>query len=365
MNSTEINWQYFEDLARRLNEPKVGPRGVEGEEIQKIGSVANELAARQDWETLLRFARLFFPVIEGESISIDEVLHGLVEKAITAAENLNDVNTLAYLWYAEGHNLHRQGSHEAALAAFVRSYQDFDRAGDSLSAKKSYYMTALCLRALSRVEEAKAVLNQVLSETAPDDPWRANPLSIQGWIARDENQLGEAEQLLREALTFAASHSEDEILTASIYADLAEVVGLQGRATEAHQLFQNSLRILEKYEGLYNRQVARVKVKEAELELREANFDQAVRLLNQADTLISSYGVFRDLLWKIEMLKAMIFVRQKNYGAAMRKMRAAKDLYQEMGLPLEEFYKQIINRLKLGAGIKKPEEISSTPTSKD
>lgn len=354
MSEPVINWPFFEDLALRMNEPGKGPLSVPADEIDQIGSVGHRLADQKDWETLLRFASLFYPVVEGESISIYPVLHELVERAMAAAEALDRKQEFAYLWYVEGHNLHRQGYHARALEAFQKSYKFYSLAGQKLQARNSYYMTALCLRALSRVNEADAVLQKVLAETGVNDTWRANPLSILAWLARDANRLPDAEGLLREALNLSKQNLQDEILTASILADLAEVIGLQGRAPEAHHYFEESLTIIGKYQGLYNRQEARVKVKQAELEIREAKFENAHLLLNQADDFIRTNGVFRDMLWKIEMLQALLYMRQQDFGSAVRKMQSAKVIYEDMGLPPEEFLKQITNRLKLGAGFKKP-----------
>ena len=69
-----------------------------------------------------------------------------------------------------------------------------------------------------------------------------------------------------------------------------------------------------------------------------------------ADDLIA-YGAYKDQLWKIELLRAIIKFRQRNITGALRRIRSAKTIYEDLELPAAEFIRHTVNRLKLGSGL--------------
>ena len=350
MSSSSVNWDNLSTLAEELLRPGQGAGGAQLNDLEQISDALDILINENDLKGIIRLRELFTGLIARDSIGIHSVMQQLSDQALLAAERLGDKRELAHLYGANGHNLHRQGFHQRALEDFTRASRLYADIEDEWESLKNYYMTALCERALGHAPEAQQILENVLSRIAPDNPWRGNPLTVQSWLARDEGNLEKAEALLREALTLLPHTNDPDILVAGTLADLGEILGLQGRGDDAHSCFQQSLDLIQKYQGQYDRQEARTRLKLAELEMREGRYVDAIHNLAQADDLISAYGTYRDMLWKIEMLRAMVFFRQRKFGSAIRKLRVAKTVYEEMGLPPKEFMHQIVDRLKLGAG---------------
>ncbi len=83
---------------------------------------------------------------------------------------------------------------------FDESARNYWEIGEDFPALKSYYMTALCYRALGDRNKSKGILENVLNKTRPDDPWRANPLQVMAWLIQDEGKLADSEKLLRQTL---------------------------------------------------------------------------------------------------------------------------------------------------------------------
>jgi tetratricopeptide (TPR) repeat protein len=211
-------------------------------------------------------------------------------------------------------------------------------------------MMSLCQRALGNVADAKHILTTTIGQVDPDNTWLGNPLGVLGLIERDEGHLAEAETVFRRALALHRQASDSDMLMAGTLADLGEVLGLQGKNEEARERFEESLRLIRRYQGQFDRQEARTEMKFAELLIRERNYSGALALLDHADDLIS-YGTYKDQLWKIELLRAMIKFRQGNIGGALRRIRSAKAVYTELGLPPKGFIQHTLNRLKLRPGL--------------
>ena len=252
---------------------------------------------------------------------------------------------------ARGHNLHRQGFHEQAIAAFEESAINYQKSGDSFEALKNTFMTSLCYRALDDRTKAWSVLKDVLQQVEPDDLWRGNPLQVMAWLTQDEGDLPGTEKLLREVLALHEQSTKAESLIAGTLADLGEVVGLQGRVTEATQIFQRSLAIWDQQRGQYDRQEARTKLKYAELMIRQRQFDKALLLLAQADDKASGYGHYYDLMWRIELARTLIFVRMGRVRDAILKGQMVLRYRRILGLPNELLIKQLFQRFWAGTGL--------------
>lgn len=171
------------------------------------------------------------------------------------------------------------------------------------------------------------------------------------WLTQDEGQLAETEALLREAIALYRQTKGGEIQLAGALADLGEVVGLQGRPAEAQGLFAASLEILAQFQGQYDRQEARTRLKLAELLAREGDYAHTMELLNQADDRIRGYGHYYDLMWRIETLRAYTYLKQRRWGSAARKLRLALHYRRELGLSNSAFARQLVRRLTLGLGL--------------
>ncbi|MCI0397267.1 MAG: tetratricopeptide repeat protein [Chloroflexi bacterium] len=344
MNELVVEWTPLEALARRLAEPGVEPGSAPEEEWRPVAQALEAIVAAGEWPAVIRLRELFTPLLARDTVWGLELMQRLDKEAIAAARRMNDQGELAHLLGARGHNLHRQGYHREAIQLFEESaaiYQEMDASFPSL---KSRYMTALCFRALGDRRRARQVLAEILSQVDPADPWRGNPLQVMAWLSRDDGQLTEAERLLEEALYLQEQTQNPDILVVGTLADLGEVLGLQGRIAEAREFFQQSLAILQIHGGQYDRQEARTRLKYAELLTRAGEYDQALRLLNEADDQVRAYGHYYDLMWRIELARAQIYFRQRQFIPMLRKLRAARRFRQELGLPTFLLVKPLLGR---------------------
>jgi len=354
MPIAETEWQELESLASEVTKKNRGLGLISKSQLEKIELALETALAEHEWENILHLREIFGPLFSRDTAFGLPVLQKLDEAAIDAARRTAEYAELAHLLGARGHNLHRQGYHQQAIEAFHESRDYYNRIGDSFEAVKNYYMTSLCYRALNQPARAQQVLTEVMTYIDKDHPWRRNPLQVMAWLAQDQGDLQQAELYLREALHIKEYPERSEgfdIHSAGTLADLAEVVGLRGRVDEARDLFMQSLDILRDYQGQYNRLEARSELKLAELEIREHRFLEALRLLNQADDRIRRYGHYYDLMWRIELAKAFIYLRQFRLGFALRKLRAVLRFRRELGLPTWLLMKQLCRRLLLGLGL--------------
>ena len=352
MGSYTIDWGELRALAEKLARPRLGPGGVLESEWRILEQALDRLVTREDWEGVVRLREMFAFLVLGDTTGGVPVVQRINTEAIKGAERLGKTDLVARFLHDEGHNLHRQGYHQRAIEAFVRSSQLYEKAGEGFRALESYYMTALCYRALGNRHLAWQVLNHVLQQLSNDDPWRANHLQVMAWIMQDEEHLNKAERLLREALALYEQYQgRDSMLVAQTLADLGEVVSLQGRYTEALDLFERSLAIISKFAGQFDRQEARTKLKLAEMLTRHGDYTQALRLLDEADDKIRGYGHYYDLLWRIELAKSLIYWRQRRWGSAIRKLRMALRYRRQLGLSNVALAKQLVSRLHMGTGL--------------
>lgn len=351
MRAYNVDWDKLKTLAEKLAEPGLGPGSVLESEWQIIEQALDQLLAIENWEGLIHLREMFAFLVIGDTTGGLPVVQRINAEAINAAERLGDIALVARFLHDEGHNLHRQGYHERAIKAFERSAESYQKLGEEFRSLESYYMTALCHRALENRTVARRILDQVLQQVS-DDPWRGNPLQVMAWLMQDEGHLDEAEELLREALTLYEQYQGlDSMLVVQTLADLGEVVGLQGRYSEALENFERSLTIASKFSGQFDRQEARTKLKLAEIVSRRGEYEHALRLLDEADDKIRGYGHYYDLLWRIELARAFIYWRQWRWGPAVRKLRMALRYRRQLGLSNVVLAKQLVSRLRMGAGL--------------
>lgn len=347
----KIDWVTLTELSERTTQSGGSPGAIPDHDWEHIRRVLVSLQQSQDWSGIIQLRELFAGLLARDSAWGIPVIQMLDESAIEAARRLNDAAELGHLLGARGHNLHRQGFHEQAIAAFTESAVNYDRCGDGFGALKSTFMTSLCYRALDNRPKARQILTNVLQQVEPDDPWRGNPLQVLAWLTQDEGDLPETEKILREVLALHERAVDSDILIAGTLADLAEVMGLQGRGTEATEAFQRSLAILERYQGQYDRQEARSKLKYAELLMRQKRFDEALRLLDDSDDKASGYGHYYDLMWRIELARAVIFARKGCLRDALLKGQMVFRYRRILGLSNWLLIKQLWQRLRAGTGL--------------
>lgn len=340
-----VDWDKLGAFADRLSHAGLGPGSVPEAEWTVIERSLYQLRSAQDWPGIIRLRELFGFLVKGETTGGMALIQLVNEAAIHAAEQVKDRKLLARYFHDSGENYHRQGYHYQSIEAFERAHTLYEEEGDKLRARESYYFSSLPYRAIGKTARAREILERVLREVPPDDPWRANPLQVMSWMARDAGQFCKAEKLLRDALALYERHEGPEsIHVVQTLADLGEITGLQKRLTDATVLFEESLAIVEKFGGQYDRQEARTKTKYAEMLNRQNEYDRALYLLNEADDKIRGYGHYYDLLWRIELARVFAFVGKRQWGNALLKMRAVLQYRRALGLPNSDIIRLFINR---------------------
>lgn len=342
-----IDWGELQQLAARLAEPGAGPAAVPAREWQPLEHAFDELCSRNDWEGLIRLRLLLVALYGRDSVTGLLLLQRIDDNAIEGAQRLARNDDLGHFWGARGHNLHRQGFHLQAIAAFEQSVRCYELAGEAWPALKSYYMLALCHRALGDRAGARRILDDVLAQVAVDDPWRGNPLQVRAWLQRDRGDLAGAEVSLQEALSLQEQTADPDILVAGTLADLGEVISLQGRSEEAAACFQCSLDVIARHSGQYNRQEARTLVRYAEHLLRQQEYAAAQQLLDRADDLIRAHGQYYDLMWRLELAKSRSNWQRGEWALAARKLRSALRYRNIIGLPVRHRLRMLRQRLGL------------------
>jgi tetratricopeptide (TPR) repeat protein len=340
-------------LANEMASPGFELSSLLAEQLRIIDDALQTMQATNDGAGILWLRRLFNPLLARDTAIAIPQLQRLDERAIQVAETIADPATLASLLDERGRNLHKQGFHRQALTYFDRATAEYRNSDRQTQALHSYYMTASCHRALGNVDAAQAVLDEVFRQTDPDDPWLGNPLQVQGWLLRNAGKLAAAEATFRRALGLQRQLRDSDILVAGVLADIGEVLGLQGKIEEAKDFFQESLVILEKHHGQYNRHLARTSLKLAEVLIFERNHGTALQLLNSANDRLCAFnesaegvGHYYDVLWRIELLQGLIYIQLGQLGNGLRKLRSAWRYRQTLGLSTLFLFTQLWTRLQ-------------------
>jgi tetratricopeptide (TPR) repeat protein len=290
---------------------------------------------------------LLVPLFGRDSVTGLSLLRRIDDCALDAADRLGRHADLGHFWGARGHNLHRQGFHMDALVAFQSSVRHYEEAGETWPALKSYYMQALCRRALGDAAGALEIVESVLAQTPLDDAWRGNPLQVRAWLQRDAGDLPRAESSLKEAVELQARTADPDILVAGTLADLGEVISFQGRGDEAAACFAASLEGIRRHRGQYNRQEARTLLKYAEHLLRARRLDESKALLDAADDLVRAHGQYYDLMWRLELAYSRIFLLRGQLSPALRKLRSTLRYRRLLRLPVRQRLRLLRKRLGL------------------
>lgn len=347
----DIEWKQLTLLAEEASAPGSGPGAIPDVRWQLVSQTLQELIEAKAWTEVIRLRQLFSSLFARDTAWGMSELRELDDAAISAARKVADLPTLAHLLGARGHNLHREGRHREAIEAFSEASAISTIQGHAFEAIKSHFMTALCHRALGHLQIARSIVEQVLAQVSADNPWRGQPVQVMAWLVQDAGDLPKAEKLHREALQLHHLIPDSDILIAGTLADLAEVVGFQNRRDEAATIFQQSLHTLASHSGQYDRIEARTRLKYAEFLQRQAEYLSALTELDMADDLISRYGHYYDLLWRIELTRAVIFLKQKNFRASWRKIRSALRYRRQLGLSSVMLLRQLVNRALAGTGL--------------
>lgn len=217
MKSTTVDWNGLNAIAKELSQATISPASITSIELSSIETALMNLVDTKDWRGILQLEELFHHQITQETLSVHQLFRDLSQKAIQSARFLNTKSKLADLLKLEGHNLHRLGFHKEALETFLEAEQIYRAEQDLANAKDSLFMTTLCLRALRNFKGARGIVEQLLGETEPDDPWRSHPLKMLAWLERDNKQFDIAEKLLRESLGLYSKISETDIFYADTH----------------------------------------------------------------------------------------------------------------------------------------------------
>ena len=341
---TNVDWILLQEFADRLSQPGLQLGSVSDDEWQIIEKVLASFEKEEDWQSVIRLRELFNNLFARDTLGGYGLLQELDDKAIEAARKVGDKAELAHFLGARGHNYHRQGYHHDAITVFDESAYLYGEIGKDFPALKSYYMTSLCYRALGNRPKAKKILADVIEKSDPNDGWFGQPMQVLAWLTRDDGKLEEAENLLWRALELHKQLTDSDILIAGTLADLGEIISIQGRTEQAKKLFEQSLSIIAKHEGQYDRQEARTLLKYSETLMHEKNFSDAIELLNKADLKAGRYGHYYDLLWQIELAKSFIYLRQGAFLNCFYKFRSVLSIRKYLKLPNSYFFLFVFRR---------------------
>ncbi|RJP53683.1 MAG: hypothetical protein C4586_01060 [Anaerolineaceae bacterium] len=339
-----IAWNRLEDLSARLSKSGVEPGTVPDSEWHIITQTLSLLVNEKDWSGILRLRAMFTPLYARDTVTGLDTLQLLDQHALQAARHVGDKHELGHILGSKGHNLHRQGYHREAIEAFEEAAHHYREAGNDSQALKSYYMTSLCYRALGKRDQAKQILETVLRQTDPADPWRANPMQVMAWLIQDEGKLEKSEKLLLQALHLYRQTDDSDLLVVGALADLGEIADILGHTREARGFFEESLSILARYQGQYDRQEARTLLKYCEYLIHQKDYVTAMKLLNRADDKVGRYGHYYDLLWQIELAKALIYFLEGRFFYALTKIRSVFRIRRHLGLPNTWLIKHVLRR---------------------
>ncbi|MBI4707589.1 MAG: tetratricopeptide repeat protein [Candidatus Omnitrophica bacterium] len=344
---SEAEWGQLQSLAYRLSGNGVGPGGILDNEWITIDQALNLLIESESWEDVIKLREMFGFLINGETTGGMPVVMKLNDTSILAAEKMEKKILLAQYLHDNAENYHRKGYHKESVRDFERSALLYKQENEIRKSLESYYFSSLAYRALGKRKHALSILEDVLTQLSPDDPWRANPLEVLSWIYRDEEQYSLAEQTLKTALSlYRKLEGYNSVHAVQTLADMGEVLGLQGKFDEAVECFTQSLKIVSSFNGQYDRQEARTKIKYAELLINKRDYHQALSLLNEADDKVRGYGHYYDTLLRIELARAFAFWGLQRWGAAYRKIQLVIQYRNEIGLPYIELLKRIAVRTK-------------------
>ncbi|NOX62893.1 MAG: tetratricopeptide repeat protein [Chloroflexi bacterium] len=339
-----IDWDALHLLAQKLDSADLTPTGLDVAEWSKLDSALSRALRERDDEAVVRLRLLFGFLLARDTVTGLQTMQRLEREAIESAKRLEDWQNLADFLGAQGHNLHRKGYHEEAIESFEQAYALYTQLDQPFEALKNWFMTALCHRALGDREKAQNIIRDILQNVDEHDPWRGNPLQVRAWLLRDEGRLEEAEQAMRAALEAHAQVADGDILVAGALADLGEILSMQRRFTEAEPCFRQSLAILARHPGQYQRQVARTQWKYGEMLIETGQPNAALTLLAKADDAIRPYGAYYDLLWRIELARALAYIKLHNLPGAWRKFRITLRLRRELNLSNWILVKQMLRR---------------------
>ncbi|GIK64963.1 MAG: hypothetical protein BroJett018_27570 [Chloroflexota bacterium] len=327
-----VEWSQLEYLSQSLQTLSLGE--LSEQELSSLNQAVTLLEDHADWHGLIRLRDLFESFIVGESYANIPLFVRLAYASINAADHLgNNIKAGQYL-HDLGHQLHRIGKHWEAIQVFQRSQDCYSRVeGYDFRALESYYMTALCYRAVHQRRKAKRVLTQVINELKVDDPWRAHPLQVLAWVLQDDGKLGETETLLEQVLDIHEKNEGiDAYILIQVLADLGEIKGFLRKNDEAEFCFDRALALAGSYAERGGRQKARTLVKKAQFYAATKRYNQAKELLRAADNELSSYSRYPDYVWRIDFGYAYVFLRQRKFRQAWGKLQAVFQIRRSLGL---------------------------------
>jgi tetratricopeptide (TPR) repeat protein len=146
------------------------------------------------------------------------------------------------------------------------------------------------------------------------------------------------------------------IIIAQVQADLGEVLGLMRRYDEATASFHESMELLNRYPDQWDRLRARTTIKYAEMLSDTGRNEEALRMLRGVEKLISQYGAYSDLLWRIELDLARIYWRMRDTYTAALKLQVAFGIRRRLGLSNWQLIQQQVTRFTAGRKFTKKHE---------
>lgn len=320
---TAVPWQQLHHIVEKMSHSAYGPGILQIDDINALAQSLHILEDTHDTDGILRLRHMCTPILERDSAWGIHILRRIDDTAIHVARSTQSTDQLARFLMARGHNLHREGRHDEALAVYHEAIACFTQCQDKDNALRATFMSSLCVRALQRHNEVVRIVDTVLHHLSHTSPWYDEPVLMQGRLTQDVGDISGAYMLMQNALHYARHSPEPRaiIRVAGILADIGEIDMLRHNYPDAERAFHESMTIINQFPGQYNRILARTLIKFAELRTQQHRWTDACAFLDRADDLVSRYGAYYDLIWRIELLRCYAYFFQLRWGYALRKFR--------------------------------------------
>jgi tetratricopeptide (TPR) repeat protein len=348
---TTIPWHQLHLIVEKMSHSAYGPGILHAEDINMFTQSLHMLKQTHDTHGILQLRHMCTPMLERDSAWGIHILRHIDDTAICVARTIQAIAQLAIFLMARGHNLHREGRHDEALTIYHEAIDCFTQCQDTDNVLRATFMSSLCIRALQRHNEAVHIVNIVLHNLPQTSPWYDEPVLMLGRLAQDTGDISNAYVLMQKALSYARQSPEPRaiIRVAGILADIGEIDMLRRHYADAERAFNESIAIINQFPGQYNRILARTLIKFAELRTQQRCWTDAHTFLDRADDLVSRYGAYYDLIWRIELLRCYVYMFQLQWGHAIRKLRLfwyyRHQLHQAHGAVIWQIIQRLYRKL--------------------
>ncbi|MCA9292906.1 MAG: CHAT domain-containing protein [Phycisphaerales bacterium] len=221
---------------------------------------------------------------------LDEA-HQLLELALPCAQSCGDSATIGHVQMTRLHVLNRQGHSQAAAEAGRDAADRYRTAGEPVHAARAAVNLGVVHRTLGNPAEAIELFNQARSVLGNDARIDAQILSNLAEAYLETNRFAEAENAFAQARDRFAELNMARA-TAIVEGNLADLLGRQGRFSEAFEHFERARRSMPPDEAPGD--LARLLAEEAEAMCLAGQWADAAPLLVESLRLLDQWELTHE-----------------------------------------------------------------------